>query len=152
MQYGVARGRGRSGRECATNSSLAMQAAHVGQSQARFYAITRQEAPFSPDVITGILSIYGHDAHVLIEPGSICSFIAYEFALHVYSDITSLGHDIYVFMPAGDVIIVNTVVKDCVVVMGEISLKVNLVVINLRDIDVILGMDCLSHNHTVINC
>ena len=55
-------------------------------------------------------------------------------------------------MPAGDVIIVNTVVKDCVVVMGDVSLKVNLVVINLRDFDVILGMDCLSQNHAIIDC
>ena len=88
----------------------------------------------------------------MIDPGSTCSFISYEFTLRVHSDITSLGYDIYVSMPTGDVIVVNTVVKDCVVDMGEISLKVNLVVINLRDFDVILGMDCLSQNHVVIDC
>ena len=88
----------------------------------------------------------------MIDPGSICSFIAYEFALRVHSDITSLGYDIYISMPVGDVIVVNTVVKDCVVVMGEISLKVNLMVINLRNFNVILRMDCLSQNHVVIDC
>ena len=72
--------------------------------------------------------------------------------MSLHCDITSLGYDIYVFMPAGDVIIVNTVVKDCVVIMGDISLKVNLVVINVRDFDVILDMDCLSQNHAVIDC
>ena len=81
-------------------------------------------------MITGTLSVYGYDAHVLIDPRSTCSFISYEFALRVHNDITSLGYDIYVSMPAGDVIVVNTVVKDYVVDMGEISLKVNLVVIN----------------------
>ena len=130
IQSGMARGRGRSGRGGATPSSSMMQATHVGQPQARVYAITRQEAPFAPDVITGILSVYGHDAHILIDPGSTCSFIAYEFSLRVHSDITSLGYDIYVSMLAGDIFLVNTVVKDCVVVMGDISLKVNLVVIN----------------------
>ena len=84
--------------------------------------------------------------------GSTCSFISHEFALRVYSDISSLGYDIYVSMPTGDVVLVNTVVKDCVVVMGDVFLKVNLVLINLRDFDVILGMDCLSHNHAVIDC
>ena len=68
MQSGVARGRGRSGRGGATTSSPTMQAAHVGQPQAPVYAITRHEAPFSPNVITDILSIYGHDVHVLIDP------------------------------------------------------------------------------------
>ena len=70
----------------------------------------------------------------------------------MHGNITSLGYDICVSMHAGDVTVVNTVVKDCVVVMGDISLKVNLVVINLRDFDVILGMDCLSRNHAVIDC
>ena len=41
MQASMARGRGRSGRGGATTSSPAMQAAHVGQSQAQIYAITR---------------------------------------------------------------------------------------------------------------
>ena len=68
MQSGVARGRGRSGRGGATTSSLTMQAVHVGQPQAQVYAIIQQKAPFSPNVITDILSIYGHDVHVLIDP------------------------------------------------------------------------------------
>ena len=88
----------------------------------------------------------------MIDPGSTCSFISNEFALRVHSDISSLGYDICVSMPAGDVTVVNTVVKDCVVIMGDVSLKVNLVVINLRDFDMILGMDCLSQNHAVIDC
>ena len=70
----------------------------------------------------------------------------------MHGNITSLGYDICVCMPAGDVVLVNTVVKDCVVVMGDVSLKFNLVVINLRDFDVILVMDCLSQNHAVIDC
>ena len=152
MQSGMATGRGRGSRGGATTSSQTMQTSHVGQPQARVYAITRQEAPFAPNVVTGILSVYGHDAYILIDPGSTCSFISYEFALRVHSDITSLGYDIYVSMLADDVVLVNTIVKDCVVVMGDVSLKVNLVVINLRDFDVILGMDCLSQNHAVIDC
>ena len=40
MQTGMARGRGRSGRGGATTSSSVMQAAHIGQPQARVYAIT----------------------------------------------------------------------------------------------------------------
>ena len=88
----------------------------------------------------------------MIDPGSTCSFISHEFALSVHSDISSLGYDICVSMPAGDVMVVNTVLKDCVVIMGDVSLEVNLVVIKLKDFDVILGMDCLSQNHAVIDC
>ena len=97
MQSDMARARRRSGRGGATTSSPRMQAAHVGQPQARVYAITQQEAPFLPDVITSILSIYGHDAHVLIDPGSTCSFIAYE--LHYVCMVTlHLWVMIFVFL------------------------------------------------------
>ncbi|XP_057505361.1 uncharacterized protein LOC130788623 [Actinidia eriantha] len=38
--------------------------------QARVFAMTHQDAQATPDVVTGILSIYGKDAHILIDPGS----------------------------------------------------------------------------------
>ena len=43
------------------------------------YAMTRQEAQATPDVVTGTLSIFGDDARVLIDPGVILSFISREY-------------------------------------------------------------------------
>ena len=56
------------------------------------YAITKQEAPATPDVVTGIFITFGHAAYVLIDPGSTYSFISYEFALKSHSTIESIGH------------------------------------------------------------
>ena len=38
--------------------------------------MTRQEAQATPDIVTGTLSIFGDDAHVLIDPGATCFFIS----------------------------------------------------------------------------
>ena len=67
QQASIGRGRGRSGKGGGLSSGL------IGQSQpqARVYAITRQEAPSAPDIITGTFSICGFDARVLIDPRSI---------------------------------------------------------------------------------
>ncbi|KAL0354353.1 UNVERIFIED_CONTAM: Transposon Ty3-G Gag-Pol polyprotein [Sesamum angustifolium] len=84
--------------------------------------------------------------------GSTCSFISHDFASCVHASIESLGHDLCVSMPAGGVMLVNTVVRSCPVVVEGVTLYADLVVINPREFDVILGMDCLSCNHALVDC
>ena len=98
-QEGVSRGRGRGmGRG---GGSTMVQAGQIGQPQqslpqTRIYAVKRQEAPSASDVVTGIISIYGFDAYTLIDLGSTCSFVSYEFALKKHSNIQTLRYNIYV--------------------------------------------------------
>ncbi|KAL0345883.1 UNVERIFIED_CONTAM: hypothetical protein Sradi_4419600 [Sesamum radiatum] len=46
-----------------------------GQTQARIYNITREEAPASNDVISGMILLFDVEAYVLIDPGSTHSYI-----------------------------------------------------------------------------
>ncbi|KAL0381937.1 UNVERIFIED_CONTAM: Retrovirus-related Pol polyprotein from transposon [Sesamum latifolium] len=66
--------------------------------------------------------------------------------------IEPLGHNLCVSMPAGGVILANRVVRSCPVVVEGDTLYADLVVINLREFDVILGMDWLASNHAVMDC
>ncbi|KAL0445943.1 UNVERIFIED_CONTAM: hypothetical protein Slati_1722200 [Sesamum latifolium] len=66
--------------------------------------------------------------------------------------IEPLGHDLCVSMPAGGVILANRVVRSCPVVVEGVTLYVDLVVINLKEFDVILGMDWLASNHAIVDC
>ncbi|KAL0405467.1 UNVERIFIED_CONTAM: Retrovirus-related Pol polyprotein from transposon [Sesamum latifolium] len=84
--------------------------------------------------------------------GSTCSFISHDFASRVHASIEPLGHDLCVSMPAGGVILVNTVVRSCLIVVEGVTLYADLVVINLREFDVILGMDWLASNHALVDC
>ncbi|KAK4409336.1 hypothetical protein Sango_0006600 [Sesamum angolense] len=112
--------------------------------------ITKEQAPTAPEVIVGSFSICGSSAHVLIDPGSTCSFISHDFAFRAHASIELLGHDLCVSVPAG-VYIVNTVVRSCPIVVEGVTLYVDLVVINLREFDVILGMDWLFCNHALVD-
>ncbi|KAL0402639.1 UNVERIFIED_CONTAM: Transposon Ty3-I Gag-Pol polyprotein, partial [Sesamum latifolium] len=124
----TSRGRGRGGRGSGNISTTSTGQSSQPQPQARVYAITKEQAPTAPEVITSSFSICSSNAHVLIDPGSTCSFMSHDFASRVHASIEPLGHDLYVSMPA------------------------DLVVINLKEFDVILGMDWLASNHAVMDC
>ena len=114
--------------------------------------MTRQETPSTSDVVIGIISIYDFDAYTLIDPGSTCSFVAYDFALKSHSNMETLGYNICVSMPAGGTVIVDKVVKSCPMIINRNALHADLVVIKLKEFDVILGMDWLYKNHAIVDC
>ena len=103
-------------------------------------------------MVTGTFPIFDHDAYILIDLGSTCSFMLYEFALRVNGKIEPLKHSLYVFMPAGGIVVVNSVVKACPILVGGEILYTNLVVIKLDEFDVILGMDWLSQHYATLDC
>ncbi|KAL0295930.1 UNVERIFIED_CONTAM: Transposon Ty3-G Gag-Pol polyprotein [Sesamum radiatum] len=105
QRAGTSRGQGRGGRGGRNISMTSTAQSSQPQPQARVYAITKEQAPTAPEVITGSFSICGSSAHVLIDP-----------------------------------------------VVEGVALYANLVVINLREFDVILGMDWLSCNHALVDC
>ena len=122
------------------------------QGQARVFAMTRQEAIEAPEVVTGKVLIHDLEAYALVDPGSTHSFISSAFALHLHDNHTLLGYNLNVSTPLGDLVIVDRVYRDCNIRIGEIDLPADLIVLTLREFDVILGMDWLSHHHAVVNC
>ena len=116
------------------------------------YAITRQKAPTAPDLVTGTFTILSHALFILIEPGFACSFIAYKFVLKVHGIIEALGYNMRVSIPFRGTMIVNMVIRECPIEIEGRTLLADLVVINLEEFDVILGMDWLSKHHTIMNC
>ncbi|KAL0288200.1 UNVERIFIED_CONTAM: Transposon Tf2-11 polyprotein [Sesamum calycinum] len=51
-----------------------------GQTQARIYNMTREEAPTSNDVISSTILLFDVEAYILIDPGSTHSYISSELA------------------------------------------------------------------------
>ncbi|KAL2226381.1 UNVERIFIED_CONTAM: Transposon Ty3-I Gag-Pol polyprotein [Sesamum indicum] len=148
---GTSRGQGRGGRGSGNLSMTSTGQSSQPQPQARVYAITKEQAPTAPEVITGSFSICDFSAHVLIDPGSTCSFISRDFASHVHAKIEPFGHDLHVSMPAGGFMLVNTVVRSCPVVVEGVTLYADLVVIDLREFDVIMGMNWLAKVMVEVN-
>ncbi|KAL0342687.1 UNVERIFIED_CONTAM: Retrovirus-related Pol polyprotein from transposon [Sesamum calycinum] len=85
------------------------------QTQAKIYNMTREEALASNDVISGTILLFDVEAYVLIDPGSMHSYISSELASKIPGENSPLGYNLMVYLHVGGVM-------------------------DLKEFDVILGM------------
>ncbi|KAL0332911.1 UNVERIFIED_CONTAM: Transposon Tf2-12 polyprotein [Sesamum calycinum] len=114
--------------------------------------MTREEAPASNDVISGTILLFDVEAYVLIDPGSTHSYISSELASKIPGKNSPLGYNLIVYLPVGGGVVVNSVRKGSIVRIGDVNLPVDLVVMDLKEFDVILGMDWLAQHRAVVDC
>ena len=121
------------------------------RTQARVYDVTQQDANAAPDVVTGIISILEHDAYTLVDPGATDSFASKTFLDRFQIETQPLEGRMRVSLPAGDPLLADRVVRDSRVLIEGQEFPADLVALDMRDFDVVLGMDWLSrHKATLI--
>ncbi|GAV81702.1 RVP_2 domain-containing protein, partial [Cephalotus follicularis] len=89
---------------------------------------------------------------VLMDSGASHSFISARFAscLDVTPDCMSYIFDVSI--PTGTSMYTDSVYRGCEMSMADISLYADLIVLPIRDFDVILGMDWLSAHRDRMDC
>ena len=120
--------------------------------QARVFAITQQDTNIAPDVMTGIISVFGCDAHILIDPGATHSFISMGFISKVNVESQHIDGSIVVSLPTGESRIAESVYLDSKVIIEGQEFVKDLMLLDIHDFDVILGMDWLSRHHATVDC
>ncbi|KAA0067940.1 pol protein [Cucumis melo var. makuwa] len=108
--------------------------------QGRVFATTRQEVERAGTVVTGTLPILGHYAFVLFDSGSSHSFISSVFVQHVGLEVEPLRSVLSVSTPSREVLLSKEKIKACRVEIANHMLDVTLLVLDMQDFDVILGM------------
>ena len=122
------------------------------RTQARVYAVTQQDADAAPDVVTGIISILDHDAYTLVDPGATHSFASKPFLDRFQIETQPLEGRMRVSLPAGDPLLADRVVRDSRVLIEGQEFPADLVALDMRDFDVVLGMDWLSRHRATLDC
>ena len=80
--------------------------------QNRTYAlIGRQDLESSPDVVTGILSVFSYDVYALIDPGSTLSYVTPFVANKFGIEPELISKPLAVSTPIGDSVIARMVYK-----------------------------------------
>ena len=103
---GRGRGRGPGGRD----STPIGQIQSGIRTQAQVFSVTQQEADASPDVITGMISVYDHDAYALVDPGATHSFILVPFTERHQIESQPIDGHMGVSVPNGDTMISEMIV------------------------------------------
>ena len=141
-------GRGGRGRGRGSGPGIQTEA----RTQARVYAVTQQDADAAPDVVTGIISILDHDAYTLVDPGATHSFASKHFLDRLEIKTQPLEGRMRVSLPARDLVFSNRVVRDSRVLIGGQEFPTDLVALDMRDFDVVLGMDWMSRHRATLDC
>ena len=116
------------------------------------FTVTQQEADVALEVMTGAIQVFESDAYVLIDPGATHSFISAKFIAQVNIEIQPIDCSMVVSLPTGDSLIADIVYMGCRVIIQDHEFMANLVLLDIQDFDVILGMDWLSRHLSTMDC
>ena len=122
------------------------------RTQARVYVVTQQDADAAPDVVTSIISILDHDAYTLVDLGATHSFTSKHFLDRSQIETQPLEGRMRVSLPAGDPLLADRVVRDSRFLIEGQVFPADLVAFDMRDFDVVLGMDWLSCHRATLDC
>ena len=114
--------------------------------------MTSQEEQDTPDVVTGTLSILGDDARVLIVPGATHSFISRQYVARVGTTPVPFKCCLEIATPTGESLWPNQMLKGSLFSIEGQDMEADLILIDLKGLDVILGMDWLAANYASMDC
>ncbi|XP_022897447.1 uncharacterized protein LOC111411117 [Olea europaea var. sylvestris] len=120
--------------------------------RAKVFTLTQEEAKEDSNVMAGILLIFELPAYVLINSEATHSFVSTTFIAKscvAYEKIDSL---LEISIPSGRIMNTNQIAKAVKLEMNGKELKADLYLLDMKDFDVILGMDWSGSNHATIRC
>ena len=144
----AAAGRGGRGRDRGSAPGMQTEA----RTQARVYVVTQRDVDTAPDVVTCIISILDHDAYTLVDPRATHSFSSKPFLDRFQIETQPLEGCMRVSLPTVDPLVSDRVVRDSRVLIGGQEFPADLVTLDMRDFDVVLGMDWLSRHRDTVDC
>jgi hypothetical protein len=113
--------------------------------------VTVEDAQAAPDIIIGMILVNDIGAIVLFDSGASHSFVAANFVQKHNIPLSLLKNRMIVSSPGGDMHARNVCPKVSILIRG-VEFLANLLVLESKGINVILGMDWLSKHKGMINC
>jgi hypothetical protein len=99
-----------------------------------------EDAQVAPDIIIGMILVNDNNAIMLFDSGASHSFVAASFVQKYNLPLSMLKNQMIVSSPGGDMHARHVCSKVSILIRGEEFLA-NLIVLESKGIDVILGMD-----------
>ncbi|XP_043725642.1 uncharacterized protein LOC122672212 [Telopea speciosissima] len=126
--------------------------AQVSKTQGQVYSITHEEAQSDLGVITGMISVCSLPAYVLFDSRASHSFILPSFAEKLPIEPAVLEQKLMVRTSTGSKVELDRSFHSCPVRVSDYGLEANLIILDMKDFDVILGMDWLSMHGASLIC
>ncbi|KAK1360434.1 hypothetical protein POM88_044908 [Heracleum sosnowskyi] len=119
---------------------------------ARNFNMNMKDAIQSSDVVSGMLSVNGNDAKILIDSRATRSFVSRSFVDKLKCETQLLCEPLSIILANQDKVSVNHVYPHCKIEIDGHVFPTNLIPFQLGEFDVILGMDWLTNFSAQIDC
>ena len=103
-------------------------------------------------MITGIISVYDHDTYALMDPEATHLFILVPFTERHHIESQPIDGRMVVFVPNEDTMISERIVLGSRSVIYIKDFPIDLIVLDIRDFDIVMGMDWLSRHRATLDC
>ncbi|KAH6807774.1 hypothetical protein C2S51_028882 [Perilla frutescens var. frutescens] len=119
---------------------------------ARFFAMTEKNEEENPEATTGMVNISDVSAYVLFDSGATHSFISVKFYSRIGVVCDRIDDALEISIPSGKTLRTNRMAKNVKLDISEKNIGADLYLLEMKDFDVILGMDWLIKNYATIKC
>ncbi|XP_028085066.1 uncharacterized protein LOC114286168 [Camellia sinensis] len=120
--------------------------------QGRVFALVPGDVQNIESVVSGIISICAHDAHVLMDSSSTHSFVSHAFSRKLTRPLESMNYLLSISTPSGGSMVCAYLYPSCDIVIGDVTLYVDLLPLGIDHFECILGMDWLTKYCATIDC
>ena len=118
----------------------------------RAYAMKARGDQDAPEVIAYIyIYIFYIEMYALIDPRSTHSYVCIEHVFDKIPIVEQLAYDMHVTNPLGHSISVNSVYRNCPIVIQAREFLADLIPLPFQEFDLILGMDWLSRHRAIVD-
>jgi len=104
------------------------------------------------DIVQGILSLYDINVCVLFDTGSTHSFVALRIVCYIPFSGTLLPHYLIMSTLGGVELVGSEVYRNYKIMVHDKELPGDLIILDIYDFDLILGMDWLSRHYAKVDC
>ena len=109
------------------------------------------DADATGNIVEGTLFVCGVEAKILFDPGSTHSFLSPMFAKLIDVHVSKLDFILTVTTLVGKQVVCSTYYPNCTVKIGDVTFPADLILLDMHDFNVILGMDWLSGHHATMD-
>lgn len=120
--------------------------------QAQLYAYTNTKAmAITSNTVAGQTSLVIYDLYTLFNSGTTHSFISTKMALSTSSGSDKIPRILRIALSSAKILMLEFFMRQNMITINGVTLHTDLINIEMKGFEVILGMDVLEKHNTIIN-